>query len=554
MIKDTILQEFIVQTKGVTESYTQLDQLGKQLGKASAHGLDLNNVLSQKEAILGKNTLAMKVFNSSLEQTERHTNNMKRIGPMFAFLFGGMQLQRIGLSITRFVLPAMDKVENYTSRGTRQVNAMKASFEFLKFSIFETFTQTPLFQKFVELVISASNWLSEMVAKHPMLVQIAAVVGGVAVALGTLAIGAGIFNQFAMMASYLGVGKSVAGAPSLLKGITGLEKALLGLGLVAAVATITWGVSQTISNIKEGDLGGALVSGLGTVLGMAGLGGILLKKTAVGLAFVVASGIVLGINKITYDARQAVKARREVLGMDTNWFEDLSSGLHEGVLGQRKWQQSEELLALSQIESDIGKFYNNLENARQDFEKAEGSSNQIQAYDALINAQDEFNRLQENFLTITKGDYSTWQKMLFQEEAKRQELIEKVEETEAAQKSMFESAFPQYNEQLSLIAGNTEKTQDFSKNMDSLLDLFNSSEMQSGILNIQRIDELWIQAQESLSGFAKELDEWASKVVVKTVQIRYEESNRPSGTSGFFGGVGARVDSLISSVTGRSDG
>ena len=219
----------------VREGVGQVSQLAKQLGMAAGNGADVSAQVKAVNEILKDSPNEMKMFNTQLKNATHHAQNMARIGKMFGFLFGGMQLQRIGLSITRFVLPAMDKVENYTSRGTRQVNAMKASFEFLKFSIFETFTQTPLFQKFVDLVITATNWLSTMVAKHPMLVQIAAVLGGVAVVLGTLAIGAGIFNQFAMMAGYIGKkGSLLAGVGALKTALMGLPIALIALGIAAA--------------------------------------------------------------------------------------------------------------------------------------------------------------------------------------------------------------------------------------------------------------------------------------------------------------------------------
>ena len=198
-----------------------LDAVGKDMKKSALQG---QNALEKLGTTINNST-------EDMAKMELQAKNMARIGPMFAFLFGGMQLQRIGLSITRFVLPAMDKVENYTSRGTRQVNAMKAAFEFLKFSMFETFTQTPLFQKFVDLIITATNWLSTMVAKHPMLVQVAGTVGAIATVLGTMAIGAGIFNQFAMMASYLGVNGSI------LAGVKATSAALLKSPWTWAIAS-----------------------------------------------------------------------------------------------------------------------------------------------------------------------------------------------------------------------------------------------------------------------------------------------------------------------------
>jgi hypothetical protein len=114
-------------------------------------------------------------------------------------IFGGMTLKRWGLAVTRFVLPQMEKIQNFTSEGTKKVLAMQSSFEFLKFSMFETFTQTPLFREFVELMIAGSNALSAFVSEHPIVTSMAAILGGVLIAVGSLLGAFGGIFQFIML-------------------------------------------------------------------------------------------------------------------------------------------------------------------------------------------------------------------------------------------------------------------------------------------------------------------------------------------------------------------
>ena len=160
------------------------------------------------------------------------------IGPMFTFLFGGMALRNIGLSLIRFVVPSIQTMNSKMTEGQKRVLGLKASFEFLKFSIFEAFTQTQVFRTFVDLVIKASRFISKLVTEHPQLLTIIASVGALATTLGTLAVGVGLLNQFAIMASYLGAGTVVPGAPSLLKALGGFKLALGALGLGTVLLSI----------------------------------------------------------------------------------------------------------------------------------------------------------------------------------------------------------------------------------------------------------------------------------------------------------------------------
>jgi hypothetical protein len=197
-------------TEGVSSYKTMIDDVTPSMKKMGARFTDVDNIVKQT----GGSFLSMNA----------------QIGILMGTLFGGMTLQRWGNSILRFVLPPMEQLQGYTSEGTRGVMAMRASFEFLKFSMFETFTQTPLFRSFVELIIQAVNWLSELVSKHPTLTAIAATFGALLATVGTLLMLFGGAFQFVMLYDLANQSRKAAEKVGLLTAA--------GLGLRAAFFAI----------------------------------------------------------------------------------------------------------------------------------------------------------------------------------------------------------------------------------------------------------------------------------------------------------------------------
>jgi len=197
--------------KGLTESFSdssmsRMDRFAQNLAQLESQGMDVSKAFKGVAEIYGKNSTQMREFESSMVRARKemklmqiHGNQMKKMGLMFGMLFGGMQVQRFGQSMLRFMIPAMDKLEGYTSKGTKQVNAMKAAFEFLKFSMFEAITTSFLFDKFVQFLIIGTNWVSKFVSNHPTLTAIFAGFAAFATAVGTLMVGAGFLVQLSML-------------------------------------------------------------------------------------------------------------------------------------------------------------------------------------------------------------------------------------------------------------------------------------------------------------------------------------------------------------------
>lgn len=246
--EDTIYTKLLLDaTQGIQE-LNKFASAGRNMGLLKNGGADIDHTLQRMKKGLGENSQAFRVLEDSMKKTSQQARQMERLGPMFAFMFGGMQMQRIGLAITKFVIPPMDKLNQLSSEGAKLVTKMNASWEFMKISMFETLSNTPLFRNFIEFIISAAESFAEFTQEHPVLLQMIAAVGGLALAIGTLAFGAGIFNQFAMMADYLGIGTGASGAKSLIKGIGGLQTALQAAGLGLTIWAVIRAANQIGSN------------------------------------------------------------------------------------------------------------------------------------------------------------------------------------------------------------------------------------------------------------------------------------------------------------------
>jgi len=204
--KDSIIVEMLAGKNTVLPELQKIRKLAGDAAFAQKAGLDgASKSMKNFKSHLQKGSVYMKAFDEGLKDVN-HRFDMN----ILSWMFGGMALQRVGLMMTRFLIPGMDKLEKLNTAGAKKVRGMTAAFEFLKISIFETLSNTPLFKKFVEWVIKGAMWIAEFAQKHPDITAIAAAISGIAVVLGTLAIGVGIFGQLKHLITLLGLG-GVAG-------------------------------------------------------------------------------------------------------------------------------------------------------------------------------------------------------------------------------------------------------------------------------------------------------------------------------------------------------
>lgn len=229
----------------ITRFVADFSQFNSELNKASSQGTALARM--QNMGILDQKGIDKTVSQLNLQEeqvralTDSYTQMNSKLKEsrtrfdmnILSWVFGGMALQRMGLQMTRFLIPSMDKLEKLNTAGAKKVMHLAAAFEFLKISLFETLANTPLFEQFVAWLIKAAIWISEFTQKHPLLVEMVAVIGGLAAILGTLAIGVGIFGQLGHLGTLLGIGGGAGGG--ILKAVNSLGIALLALTLPEAL-------------------------------------------------------------------------------------------------------------------------------------------------------------------------------------------------------------------------------------------------------------------------------------------------------------------------------
>lgn len=317
---DTVITTFV--TKGM-ERFEKIGQMGSQLGRMKAMGVDVSDSMNSLQKSLSGSAEELAVLNQSFKDTTRMTRDMRRLGPMFGFLFGGMQMQRIGNSILRFVLPPLSQIEGHVTDGTRKVNAMSASFEFLKFSMFETFTQTPLFKTFVDFIVSGSNALGEFTQKHPILTEILASVGAIAAVLGTLAIGAGIFNQFAMMMGYVGEsGKLIKGLNKVVDAANLARLAVIGIGVPVVFDALIDGFN--FLNDDEFSMIEHLVNGLQLAAGTTAIGWAVGGPSGAAIGLTVGVGISFFITAIDWIMNKTKYSAADEFGLTKAQIDEIA--------------------------------------------------------------------------------------------------------------------------------------------------------------------------------------------------------------------------------------
>jgi len=138
--------------------------------------------------IVDKATKPIRNIIGSLLKMDKANNKTRR--SFFASSFG---LMFLGRRLTSFADTAIKAITNaYTSAVDesnmflKEVIGLQASFEFLKFSIFDALTQSELFIPLIDGVISMINAFAKFISQHPRVAEIVAVMVGWGAAGGTL--------------------------------------------------------------------------------------------------------------------------------------------------------------------------------------------------------------------------------------------------------------------------------------------------------------------------------------------------------------------------------
>ena len=533
------LQQLLSGLQGeIGASYGQIQGIAQQLSAAAMSGADISTQFRYMNTLLKDSPEQLEVFNAQLRQSYSMAKQMQMMGPMFGFLFGGMQMSIWGKSIMRFVLPAMDKVNGYVSEGTKRVNAMKASFEFLKFSMFEMVTSSWVFKVVLESIINITNWVSKLVSQNGF---VQALVLGFA-GLAAVFVGGGILGQIAggyyqgmmLWTALFGkpkVSEIVADTNKVTSAFEKLGGVVNKIGLGGSIALSLAGLTSFALDLSKEDFASAVGSGIATALGLGASAAFLLGAGPLGWTLLISGAIVLGVTKITADKRSITNAARRVAGLEElnpfeSFFKSITQGQDEGWISAKAQQAAYQY---SQMLNEVSSIENNL---------ASSSNNEDKIFwnKVLLDSQKELSQAKNDLLLLDKENGATiiadleYQKSLYQDNS-----------------SEITTASNAYTPLISNIAQSKIETDLFNKNIELMTTALTSSNMLLSIMNIKAIDDLWVQANTHLSEFATALDEWAAKTVTKTVKIKYEEENKPKETNGFFGTVGDTVDRVFSS-------
>lgn len=115
-----------------------------------------------------------------------------------ALRFGGVGLQRIFGGLFRTLSQGYLQTSGDTNRFAKSVGRLSASFEFLKFSIFNAFAENDLIQRGIEWIIKAVNNFSHFIQQYPTLGSAIVLISGALLLLGKALVIAGLGSQIFM--------------------------------------------------------------------------------------------------------------------------------------------------------------------------------------------------------------------------------------------------------------------------------------------------------------------------------------------------------------------
>jgi len=212
----------------------------------------LNTLFRQKDSLLTKashkdNLRTQRASDAQIQQSMinrlqttgdnvmKFRNQMKALSFMFltmglSMLFAGMAIKRFGTTVLRSLFNSFKLATEGSKAYSATVGRLASAFEFLKFTIVDTFFATEVGTAAIKKLVEWMNKLSKAVQDHPSLAV--AIVGGAAglAILGTALV---IVGQITTAASSvvgtmarLGLGKK----GSTMKGVKAAAKAMVGLG------------------------------------------------------------------------------------------------------------------------------------------------------------------------------------------------------------------------------------------------------------------------------------------------------------------------------------
>jgi len=529
--------------------------MGTQLGTMKKQGINVNAQLAEMKTRLKGNTAQMAAFNNGIKQGAKSFDMFN-----LSLMFSGMIMQRAGLSIIRFLVPSMDKLEQLNTEGAKKVMALGAAFEFLKISLFETLANLPLFNQFIEFLINAAIWISEFAQEHPNLAAMVLALGGLATLLGTGFIIAGSWGQISSaiwgimfgsrgLIDLIGldgmsgsIGKALKGFKDfIIKGIAGT----IGAGLAIY---LTWDLFANEDDAK---------SRINSVLGFAVAGALIgwvfggPPGAAVGAVIGIFAGITLTITDWIIE--------------DAPTLDDLTKGFVESLTLSAK-----NMGLGGSLEGVIGNVLYESQKATDNRQLAESKllttyEDQVAQIEALLVKQDALANM--SFTSTASGVQQLAaleeEKQLLQDQIPNYYLIEdQIRKNQEATTDLgseigtvTDAMVQQYASLFAEQLGSEEKTQELidrtRKFGSAAQEVMGGAGEGVGVIGLfNMFGEAILLDQEYFDTLKSDIDDWAATPTVKTITVQYVHEGTNEDTGGFINRVGKVAGEFVSSITG----
>lgn len=182
------------------------------------------------------------------EQTKKAADDMR--GAMFGFglsvLFGGMAIKNFSQQLLTSMGTVFMELSDSTNGAVKQIMAVQASFNFLKFAIFDTLSETALFTTITEKLIQWSLALADFVQQNPKLAEFMGTVLILGIVLGALGM---VLGQLALLAIGLGVSIGMLAGVMILVAVGAAAFASIWLSDIPTVSKIALSLGILILGI-----------------------------------------------------------------------------------------------------------------------------------------------------------------------------------------------------------------------------------------------------------------------------------------------------------------
>ena len=190
------------------------------------------------------------------------------LGMGLSFLFTGMAIKKWADTLLKDVFGTFSKIMGEGTKFNEQTNRLRATFDFLKFSIVDALSNSEMFATLVDFVVGLVNGISEFISKHPevgkfiiIFLVLASVIGGLMMLFGqTVLFMLGAMFGFGLVFSKITGAIAVRWAvmtgfmSKVWKGFLVWARAntiTLGLGMAAVFAFIFYSWQKKLGGMKN---------------------------------------------------------------------------------------------------------------------------------------------------------------------------------------------------------------------------------------------------------------------------------------------------------------